>query len=272
MTYKLADQLRLSFIKINKICKSIELVTLSILHLYKDKLDLINYLIKLIHFSIYLPLELCNLVNLKYLLIPYLTDKSCSGILNTLLWHQSKNVFDFFNYKNIITHIYGTSLKFKKNVNIFSLNKYCIGNIYLLSEESVNYYISYILFQSIVYLNYSVFFFIFNEFFHIYNQNASYYIFLSISLFLNFIIYDHFFLFTDKKTFKNLYFYINTICLLDLLENNFYSELGSRATSMRNSISNSKDNINYYTLLYNRFRQSKITNEIIEIISSSNNI
>ena len=48
MTYKLADQLRLSFIKIHKICKSIELVTLSLLHIYKDKLDLAIYLVKLI--------------------------------------------------------------------------------------------------------------------------------------------------------------------------------------------------------------------------------
>ena len=49
-----------------------------------------------------------------------------------------------------------------------------------------------------------------------------------------------------------------------------YSELGSRASSMSNSIQNAKENIVYYTVVYNRFRQAKITNEIVEIISSIN--
>ena len=64
--------------------------------------------------------------------------------------------------------------------------------------------------------------------------------------------------------------FLVSIILLDILESTMYSELGSRANSMTNSIQNSKENVKYYTLIFNRYRQAKITNEIIEIISSSN--
>jgi F0F1-type ATP synthase gamma subunit len=50
---------------------------------------------------------------------------------------------------------------------------------------------------------------------------------------------------------------------------NNFSELGSRATSMKNTVKNAKDNIKELTFVFNRVRQSKITNELIEILSAT---
>ena len=72
----------------------------------------------------------------------------------------------------------------------------------------------------------------------------------------------------DFYVLLNIYFFFISVLLLDVVECNMYSEYGSRAYSMSNSIENSKNNIQVFSALCNRFRQSKITDSIIEIVSS----
>jgi len=107
------------------------------------------------------------------------------------------------------------------------------------------------------------FIFFFNQYVTIYYQLVNYYLLRSLNEFMT-IFFD------NLSIIYNVYFFIVLMLLLDIMEFNMYSELGSRANSMSNSIQNSKENVKYYSLIFNRYRQARITNEIIEIISSSN--
>jgi F0F1-type ATP synthase gamma subunit len=152
-----------------------------------------------------------------------------------------------------------------------SFSKSIISNFYNLSDETVNYYISFMLLKEIIFLEYEYFYFYFNEFVNIYYQVVNYYLIRSLKELINIYLYnDVIFLLSNINIIINIYLFLVSIILLDILEFTMYSELGSRANSMTNSIQNSKENVKYYTLIFNRFRQAKITNEIIEIISSSN--
>jgi len=180
-------------------------------------------------------------------------------------------VLTLLSYQNIIVKIFGTSMKFKNNIKNSSYMQSVIGNLYNLSDETVNFYVSFILFKEIIFLDNNYFYFYFNEYINLYYQVVSYYLLRSLNEFINiFFINECTFSLVDFNIILHIYFFFVSVLLLDVIEFNMYSELGSRACSMTNSIKNLKDNVKHYTLIYNRFRQAKITNEIIEIISSSN--
>lgn len=152
-----------------------------------------------------------------------------------------------------------------------SYTKSIVSNFYNLSDETVNYYISFILLREIIFLEYDYFYFYSNEYVNIYRQVVNYYLIRSLKELINIYLYnDVVFSLNNIHMIINIYMFLVSIILLDILESTMYSELGSRANSMTNSIQNSKENVKYYTLIFNRYRQAKITNEIIEIISSSN--
>jgi len=67
-----------------------------------------------------------------------------------------------------------------------------------------------------------------------------------------------------------LYSYSISLFILDALEENQYSALGARATAMNNATKNAGELIYKLRLLYNKARQEKITNELIEIVSCVN--
>jgi F0F1-type ATP synthase gamma subunit len=182
-----------------------------------------------------------------------------------------KELFVLTTYQNLIISLFGTSLKFKKNLMMTSYTKSIVSNFYNLSDETVNYYVSFILLREIIFSEYEYFYFYFNEYINIYRQVVNYYLIRSLKELINIYLYnDIIFLLNNIHTIINIYMFLVSIILLDILESTMYSELGSRANSMTNSIQNSKENVKYYTLIFNRYRQAKITNEIIEIISSSN--
>lgn len=73
----------------------------------------------------------------------------------------------------------------------------------------------------------------------------------------------------NEENITSIYAYTICILLLDVTMQNTYSELGSRATAMQNTVKNAQDNIKALTFVHNRLRQAKITNELIEILSST---
>ncbi len=270
MSYRLAKILLKKYINISFLCKTIELVTILTLQLYKNKILSSQKIIKLF-FCFLRENYKNNFLSLNHLIIPIFTDKSCSGIINNLLWFHIKELFVLSLYQNLIISFLGTSLKFKKNFILTSYTKSIISNLYNLSDETVNYYVSYMLLKEIIFLEYEYFIFYFNEYVNIYYQVVNYYLIRSLQELINIYLYnDIMFLINDIHTIINIYLFLVSVIILDILEFTMYSELGSRANSMTNSIQNSKENVKYYTLIFNRYRQAKITNEIIEIISSSN--
>lgn len=270
MSYRLAKILLQKYINISFLCKTIELVTILTLQLYKNKILASQKIIKLF-FCFFKENYKQNFSSLNHLIIPIFTDKSCSGIINNLLFSQMNELFTLALYQNLTISLFGTSLKFKKTFANTPQSKSIISNIYNLSDETVNFYISFMLIKEIIFLEYEYFIFYFNEFVNIYYQVVNYYLIRSLQELIVLYLYnDIMYLFNDIQTIMNLYLFLVSIILLDIMEFTMYSELGSRANSMTNSIQNSKENVKYYTLIFNRYRQAKITNEIIEIISSSN--
>ena len=143
-----------------------------------------------------------------------------------------------------------------------------IGNLYKLSDETFTFYTSYLLFKYLMFLDFKNFYFIFTKYINIYSQNVNYHCVLSFNHFFSFIS-TYTYLNININILKQLYFFSICLLILDITCNNLFSELGSRATSMNNTVQNATENIKHYTLLYNRFRQAKITNELIEILSST---
>ena len=270
MSYRLSKLLLDKYTKISFLCKTIELVTILTLQVYKNKILNSQIILKLL-FCVFKEYYKNNIYSLNHLIIPIFSDKSCTGIVNNLLWSNLKDVLVLALYQNILISLICTSLKIKKNFLFSAYTKYIISSIYNLSDETISFYISFILMKEIIFSEYEYFYFLFNEYINIYYQVVNYYLLRSLQEIINIFLYNNiFFSLKDFKVIMNLYFFIICLIILDILEFSMYSELGSRANSMTNSIQNSKENVKYYTLISNRFRQSKITNEIIEIISSSN--
>ena len=144
----------------------------------------------------------------------------------------------------------------------------CIGNIYNLSNETFTFYKAYLLYRFIILLDSKVYNIIFNKYFSIYNQEVTYYAIISFKTFYK-VIKTYKFIDKDDDNLMSIYGYTICLILLDVIMQNNYSESGSRATAMQNTVKNAQDNIKELTFVYNRLRQSKITNELIEILSST---
>lgn len=65
----------------------------------------------------------------------------------------------------------------------------------------------------------------------------------------------------------NPFHFTAAVALSDALEEQEYSELGARATTMENAYNNIKDIIDNLRVLYNRVRQDTITTDLVEIVS-----
>lgn len=172
-----------------------------------------------------------------------------------------------FNEINIFIHVFSTSLKFFKNIKVTKFLKIFLKKFFFLSKETIVFLMCYLFLDYILFCKYDYFILLFNTFIHIYKQELNFYIFYSFILFICVFSFINFYNLNSLEIYFFYNFYLSII-LLDILEHNMYSELGSRANSMKNSISNAKENISYFTLIYNGFRKSRITNEIIEILSS----
>lgn len=270
MSFNLAKESLNKFINIRSLCKSIELVTILTLKMFKTKIISSKKVIKLLFCYLKDSFKYIYKTS-SHLLIPFITDKSCSGIVNNSLWLAFKDVLLLFSYKNILISIFGTGTRFQKNIFTHSSKKRVVANLYKLSNETVTFYTSFLLFREFIFLENKYFFIFFNEYVNIYNQVINYYLLQSLTTFISiFLVNEISFTLIDINILINLYTFFICILLLDVIESSMYSELGSRANSMSNSIQNAEDNVKHYKLIYNRYRQAKITNEIIEIVSSTN--
>lgn len=271
MTYSAIKSRLERYNKMALFAKSIELITLTALTLLKElfiqsKNSCSIFTSALLQYKSNIYLE-------HSLLVPYFTDKNCSGIMNNRLVYALETIIEVINYKNVLSCIHGTGMTFQKKwLNIQKSSDTMliesIGNIYNLSNETFTFYKSYLLFKYIIALDFNSFYIIFNKYISIYNQEINYY---SLSSFNSFFKWVKTYTFLTIDTDKLQDLYIFSICLLILdttLLNNF-SELGSRATSMKNTVKNAEDNIKELTFVFNRVRQSKITNELIEILSAT---
>ena len=84
MSFKVAKELLNKFKNVYSLCKSIETVTILTLHMFKNKITGSKLLVQF--FFCYLKEYYSTNVSLFiHLIVPFFTDKSCSGIINNLL-------------------------------------------------------------------------------------------------------------------------------------------------------------------------------------------
>ena len=149
-------KMRLSrYKKMSIFAKSIELITLTALTILKDLyLEIKN--------SSAILNSLLSISSIKYVknsvILPYFTDKNCSGIMNNRLINGLDKIIEFLNYKNILSSVHGTGMTYQKKWNKMksvSEGSYVasIGNIYNLSNETFTYYKSYLLYRYILLLD-----------------------------------------------------------------------------------------------------------------------
>ena len=77
---------------------------------------------------------------------------------------------------------------------------------------------------------------------------------------------------TSDCVYTNIYLYCLSLIVLDSFEENEYSELGSRAIAMENTVQSTKKMIDALRISYNKQRQSRITNDLVEVVSAAESL
>jgi F-type H+-transporting ATPase subunit gamma len=207
------------------------------------------------------------------LVVPYLTDRSCCGGLNASIWATLTKFLYVSALKNFIIHLHGTGRriinKWTSRFNVLSRYVSIVGNLYYLSEETSTFYLAFILSKTVLFLDYRVFYVVYSKFINSLNQKVMYINIISFYLFTSVINgVSYIGLPYCKDMLYSIYLYSMCMLLLDVICNTSFSELGSRLSAMKNIVTLSRERLDYYTVISNRMRQSRITTGIIEIVSA----
>lgn len=273
----------ISYIKFKELAKSIKLVALSQLSSFKKKISSRG-----IPLSSIIPFFNKSNYNINYnkcLIIPIGVDKSCRGPHNGNIFKKSEKIIEFLEDSNKTINIFTIGNRMKDFFKKYYTN-FFIGNVYNVDKEPLSLTTSFIITEKILEKNNDRLFFIFNRYYTPFHQKTSIYEITGKNDFYSFclgfrskkrIVYNYFFNFLHKlndNTLQNnlddIYFHSFSMLLLDSLEENEYSSLGARVTATDNSTQNAIKMIDVIRLLYNKARQSSITNESIEIVSAAN--
>jgi F-type H+-transporting ATPase subunit gamma len=271
-----------SYIKFKDLAKSIKLIALSQLKNVKHKLGARG--VALSSVVPFLDNEL-GVIDYNYaLVVPIGVDKSCCGPHNSNIIRYTLDIIGKLIESNKIIKIITLGNRVKSTIKK-SFSKNWVAHVYNYDKEPVSLLVASILVERILLENYDYCFLIFNRYFTPFFQettcyeltNSTYVLewaLVSINEFSNAQSYFHFLMRLENTSFNNniniIYIHSLTMVVLDMLEENEYSGLGARVTAMDNSVQSATKVIDLTSLLYNKARQSSITNELIEIVSAAN--
>lgn len=271
-----------SYIKFKDLAKSIKLIALSQLKNVKHKLGARG--VALSSVVPFLDNEL-GVIDYNYaLVVPIGVDKSCCGPHNSNIIRYTLDIIGKLIESNKIIKIITLGNRVKSTIKK-SFSKNWVAHVYNYDKEPVSLLVASILVERILLENYDYCFLIFNRYFTPFFQettcyeltNSTYVLewaLVSINEFSNAQSYFHFLMRLENNSFDNnintIYGHSLTMVVLDMLEENEYSGLGARVTAMDNSVQSATKVIDLTSLLYNKARQSSITNELIEIVSAAN--
>lgn len=208
------------------------------------------------------------------------TEKSCSGAINT---RTNRYLLKFYqNVKNIARLVHFTFIG-KKGLSV--IRRRFRSNLSLrlfkeMEKDANCLLISYLVVNDIHKKNFDTCIIFFNKFESGFSSKIALYQIDSFDRFaLNVFSLDKgsnrlFDILIEKNSaddffFLELYYFCFCLVLLDALEENNYSELASRAQAMESAVKNTTERIALLTMVYNKTRQSLITNEIIEVLNAS---
>lgn len=270
------------FIKFQSIAKAIQMVAISGLKKLEKKISSRQLSLLAVKelFTIELDLNTSNFFISKneIIILPITSDKQFCGIINKKVVESSLELFSLYKQKDHVS-VFMVGSKGLKIMQKLESNIEFTGLCKDISSELVCLNTVYILFLKILSIKYDNLIIVFNKYFAIFSQQVAIYNLPSLNQFEYFLLQSRISIPVTisllEKTknsdfyYVDFFYYCNTLVLLDAFEENEYSELGTRAITMEGTLKNTKQLIEDLRITYNKLRQSKITTELIEIISAS---
>jgi ATP synthase F1 gamma subunit len=201
------------------------------------------------------------------------SEKSCCGKLNSDVLGVSKGVIHSYIENNKIVSL--ICIGWKGKSGLLSKFKSDVG-ISISFCNKVSYFLSYLVVLCILDTTFERCHVYFSKYYKIFEQAPAFYDFVSFDdFFLNLYrnskenVFFDFLLNSDFFSLRNLYIYNICLIVLDALDENKYSELGSRAFSMEMAHRNAIELIVEKMLIYNKVRQACITKDLLEVVSGA---
>lgn len=219
-----------------------------------------------------------NTVN-RFLIIYITSDKSCSGLINGGVFKLVNSLVQAITirYKSVRLISIG-----KKGFTFFRRRfKSKFFKVFMdLDSEKNSFLVCVVIVYKFMKLKFDKGLVIFNRYINAQSQIVSYYNFFSFPYLLKKMSYEQ----HKNKLFRrlttmnkvddyslvDLYRFSMCIVLLDSLKENFFSETAARARVMENIMQNLDVLINLFWINYQKARQRRITDEIIEILNGAN--
>ena len=215
----------------------------------------------------------------RFLIIYITSDKSCSGLINGGIYRIVNSLVENIKFKHKSVRLISIG---KKGYGIFKRRfKSSFFKVFLdLDFEKNSFLACSVLVYKFMKLKFDKGLILFNRYINPSTQIVSYYNFFSFSFLLKKISLDQhknrFFQCLnginsfDDYSLLDLYRFCMTIVLMDSLKENIFSEIAARARVMENIIQNLDILINMFWINYQKTRQRRITDEIIEILNGAN--
>nr|YP_009117142.1 ATP synthase F1 subunit gamma [Acrasis kona]AID52058.1 ATP synthase F1 subunit gamma [Acrasis kona] len=276
---------QVGYIKFKELAKSLKASAISMLSKLKNHLNkrniTLDYFIPF--FNLYDNDNISLCLDTNILFINFGVDKSCIGAHNINICNKINNLYKIYN-ENSIIKMYGIGKYMKYFIKKNYKNNY-YGNVLNIDKEPFSLTLSTIISEKILENTFDKYFLVFNKYIDIFQQKTCYYELPGIKEFyklclelntvrskkvINFLNFIHQIKFKPLyDVLKELYYFVFSIFLLDSLEENNLSGIGSRISCMDNCITNAEKKIEETTLLYNKARQEEITNELVAIITAA---
>jgi len=271
------------YIKFKELAKSLKASAISMLgklkhHLNKRNIT-IDYFVPFFDMNNFL-----NMSKKSAMIIGFGVDKSCIGAHNINISNKIKKLYEELRLVGLMNiKMYGIG-KFMKYYIKLNYKSYYIGNVLNVDKELFSFTLSSIILESILKIECDIYYLVFNKYVDIFEQKTCYY---KVPGFNNFFLYflnskniisnkrEEYFNFFYKRSLplfmllKQFYNFTFSLFILDSLEENNLSGIGSRISCMDNCITNAEKKIEEVTLLYNKARQNEITNELVAIITAA---
>lgn len=272
---------QVGYIKFKELARSLKASAISMLGKLKHHLNRRNITI-----DYFIPFfNINNFIYIKKsaMIIGFGVDKSCIGAHNINVSNKMKKLYEELKLESINIKMYGIGKFMKRYIKLnYGLNY--VGNVLNVDKELFSFTLSSIISESILKTKCDIYYLVFNKYVDIFEQNTCYYKIPGFDNFFSFFLNskniisskkEEYFNFFYKRSLpffvllKQFYDFTFSLFMLDSLEENNLSGIGSRISCMDNCITNAEKKIEEVTLLYNKARQNEITNELVAIITAA---
>ena len=276
-----------SYVKIQGIAKAVQTIAISRLHSLAhliNKRHRVLITIKKIFQQIEKDTLKTENSGYTYIIVPFTSDKQCSGLLNSKV---VKSTIEFLQRlkKKDIANLYIISMRGLSAFNSLNFSKAIVTFCEELdTEKKINSYTVYVLLLELLNHPYDKAILLYTKYLSIYKQKLAKYTIPEINSFEFFILQNRKQLnilealanqqseVTNKISFflRDFYYYYYMLLFLDAFDETYYSEFGTRAQSMGNAVDNAKEMVLEVNRYYNKAKREKITTELSDVVAAIN--